>query len=48
MCQINTDPMRSERGYLKVVGMFKSTKFLLDGSVLFVFLSKYIEPFYMS
>ena len=24
MCQINTDPMRSERGYLEVVGNFSN------------------------
>ena len=27
MCQVNTDPMRSKRGYLEVQGEFTSSQF---------------------
>lgn len=29
MCQINTDPMRSQQGYLQVVGEYNKTLFFL-------------------
>ena len=35
MCQINTDPMRSERGYLKVVGKMIKKQCNFSSKVIF-------------
>ena len=36
MCQINTDPMRSERGYLKVVGKMMKSQCNFLSKVIFI------------